>query len=146
MTVTRELPALFILAATVAIGQAGLAWAGGPPHAVPAELSGSYTYQSDTGRVMDVTTAREAQMLGSTDLEQLEWATAHGRVLYSFNIRDFFRLHSDFLAQGKSHAGMVLAQQQLYSIGEQMRRLLKLVAVKSAEEMIDQVEFLSGWG
>jgi len=41
---------------------------------------------------------------------------------------------------------MVLAQQQSYSIGDQMRRLLKLVAVKSAEEMIDQVEFLSGWG
>jgi Domain of unknown function (DUF5615) len=97
-------------------------------------------------RGLDVSTAREAQMLGSTDLEQLYWATAQGRVLYSFNIRDFFRLHSDYLAQGKSHAGMVLAQQQLYSIGEQMRRLLKLVAVKSAEEMIDQVEFLSGWG
>ena len=53
-------------------------------------------------RGLDVTTAREAQMLGSTDLEQLEWASAHGRVLYSFNIRDFFRLHSDFIAQGKS--------------------------------------------
>ena len=51
-------------------------------------------------------------MLGSADLEQLGWATAHGRVLYSFNIRDFFRLHSDSLEQGKSHAGMVLAQQQ----------------------------------
>ena len=40
-------------------------------------------------RGLDVTTAGEAQMLGSTDLEQLDWATAHGRVLYSFNIRDF---------------------------------------------------------
>ena len=30
------------------------------------------------------------------------WATAHGRILYSFNIADFFQLHSDFLAQGKS--------------------------------------------
>ena len=97
-------------------------------------------------RGLDMATAREAQMLGSTDLEQLDWATAHGRVLYSFNIRDFFRLHSDFLEQGNSHAGMILAQQQSYSIGEQMRRLLKLVAVRSAEEMIDQVEFLSGWG
>ena len=97
-------------------------------------------------RGVDVTTAREAQMLGSTDLEQLDWAAAHGRVLYSFNIRDFFRLHSDFLVQGKSHAGIILAQQQWYSLGEQMRRLLKLIAAKSAEEMIDQVEFLGAWG
>ena len=52
-------------------------------------------------RGLDVTTAREAQMLGSTDLEQLDWATAHGRVLYSF--RDYFRFHSECLAQGKSH-------------------------------------------
>ena len=32
-------------------------------------------------RGLNVTTAREAQMLGSTDLEQLDWAAAHGRVL-----------------------------------------------------------------
>jgi len=29
------------------------------------------------------------------------WATAHGRILYSFNIADFFQLHSGFLAQGR---------------------------------------------
>lgn len=97
-------------------------------------------------RGVDVTTAREAQMLGCTDLEQLVWAIANERVLYSFNIGDFFHLHSAVLAQGKSHAGIILAQQQLYSIGEQMRRLLKLIATRSAEEMIDQVEFLSAWG
>jgi hypothetical protein len=57
-------------------------------------------------RGVDVTTAREARMLGTTDLAQLVWATEHGgRVLYSFNIRDFFCLHTDFLAQGKSRAG-----------------------------------------
>jgi hypothetical protein len=38
---------------------------------------------------------------------------------------------------------MVLAPQQRYSVGEQMRRLLKLMAAKSAEEMENQVEFLS---
>ena len=52
-------------------------------------------------RGLDVTTAREAQVLGSTDLEQLDWATAHRRVLYSFNILDFFRLHSDSLCTGQ---------------------------------------------
>lgn len=51
----------------------------------------------------------------------------------------------DYLTQGKSHAGIVLAQQQGYSVGEQMRRLLKLIAVKSAEEMRNQIEFLSAW-
>jgi hypothetical protein len=31
-------------------------------------------------------------------------------------------------------------------VGEQMRRLLRLMAAKSAEEMENQVEFLSAWG
>jgi len=33
-----------------------------------------------------------------------------------------------------------------YSIGEQMRRLLRLISSKSAEAMQDQVEFLGTWG
>ncbi|MEH1936351.1 MAG: hypothetical protein V7L14_22145 [Nostoc sp.] len=36
--------------------------------------------------------------------------------------------------------------QQGYSVGEQMRRLLKLIAAKPAENMQNQVEFLSSWG
>ena len=97
-------------------------------------------------RGVDVITARDAGMIERRDEEQLEYAAAHGRVLYSFNVGDFWRLHSAFLMQGKSHAGIVLARQQHYSVGEQMRRLLKLVATKSAEEMTNQVEFLSTWG
>jgi hypothetical protein len=97
-------------------------------------------------RGVDVTTAFEAGMIERDDREHLDYATRQGRVLYSFNVGDFSRLHADSLLQGKSHAGIVLAQQQCYSVGEQMRRLLKLIAIKSAEEMKDQVEFLSAWG
>jgi hypothetical protein len=95
---------------------------------------------------VDVTTALEVGMIERDDREHLDYATRQGRVLYSFNVGDFSRLHVDSLLQGKSHAGLVLAQQQRYSVGEQMRRLLKLIALKSAEEMKDQVEFLSAWG
>ena len=38
------------------------------------------------------------------------------------------------------------AHQQRYSIGEQMYRLLNLVAKRTAEEMQNHVEFLSAWG
>ena len=51
MTITRELPAAIILAAGVAIGSAGTASADGPLQPSPGELSGTYTYESDTGRV-----------------------------------------------------------------------------------------------
>ena len=69
-----------------------------------------------------------------------------GRVLYTCNMADFYRLHTNYLTQGKTHAGIILACQQRYSIGEQMRRLLKLAATRSAQEMKDNVEFLQAWG
>jgi uncharacterized protein with PIN domain len=97
-------------------------------------------------RGIDVLTALEAGMIERSDEEHLEYATKEGRVLYSFNVRDYFRLHTEYLSQGKSHAGIILARQQRYSIGDQMRRLLRLIAAKSAEEMKNHVEFLSAWG
>jgi hypothetical protein len=38
-----------------------------------------------------------------------------------------------------------MGQQQRYSIGTQLRGLLKLIEAKSAEKMQNQVEFLSHW-
>ncbi len=96
-------------------------------------------------RGVDVVTASDAGMVERTDSDHLEYAAAQGRVLYSFNVADFYRVHSAFLMQGRSHAGIVLARQQHYSVGEQMRRLLRLIATKSAEEMKNEVEFLSAW-
>lgn len=42
-------------------------------------------------------------------------------------------------------AGIILARQRRNSVGEQMRRLLRLIATKPTEEMKNQVEFLSAW-
>jgi hypothetical protein len=96
-------------------------------------------------RSVDVITALEIGMGGRDDEVHLEYAAAQGRVLYSFNRGDFCRLHSEWLASGKSHTGIILSFQK-YDVGEQMRRLLKLIALKTAEEMRNQVEFLSNWG
>lgn len=95
---------------------------------------------------MDVTNAVDAGHAGTSDLEQLEHATADGRVLFTYNIGDFFKLHTHLLQGGKSHAGLILAPQQRYSVGEQMRRILRTSGERDAEGMRDQVEFLSRWG
>ena len=97
-------------------------------------------------RGADVTRAQEVGLAGSPDKVQLGWCRTDGRVLYSFNVGDFYGLHSDYLAAGEHHAGIILAPQQRYSVGEQMRRLLRLIAVRSAEDMRDRVEFLNEWG
>jgi hypothetical protein len=97
-------------------------------------------------RGVDVMTALDAEMLGEPDDRQLAYAGAQGRAIYSFNVADFCRLHAEWLAEGRSHSGIVLAQQQQYSIGEQMRRLVRLVGALSAEDMRNRLAFLGSWG
>lgn len=97
-------------------------------------------------RGIDATSALEVGMADSSDEEQLEFARTEGRVLSSFNVADFQRIHTQYLSQGETHAGIILAAQQRYSVGERIRRLQKLIAARSAEEMNDRLEFLSDWG
>jgi hypothetical protein len=97
-------------------------------------------------RGVDVMTAHDAGYIGEPDDKHLACAVAHGCALYSFNVADFMKLHRACLAEGRHHAGIILAQQQRYGVGEQMRRLLHLIGTKSAERMRDSVEFLSAWG
>jgi hypothetical protein len=97
-------------------------------------------------RGVDVLTALDAGLTGRPDGEHLSFASDEGRALYSFNVADFMRLHYARLAEGGHHAGLVLGQQQRCGVGEQMRRLLRLVGTKPAERMRDAVEFLRAWG
>lgn len=93
-------------------------------------------------RGADVTTVIDENMNERDDREQLEYATQQRRVIYTFNVGHFCKLHKDYLAQGKSHAGIIVVYRQRYSVGEQIRRLLKLLSTNSAEDMIDRLSFL----
>ena len=97
-------------------------------------------------RGAEVTCAQEEGLMAATDREQLDWCAKHGRVLYTFNVGDFHALHTEFVTSGREHAGVVLAPQQRYSIGEQMRRLLRLKAGRTAEQMRSEIVFLSNLG
>jgi hypothetical protein len=96
-------------------------------------------------RGMDVTNAVDAGQAGSPDRVQLEHATADGRVLFTYNVGDFFALHTQFRQEGRPHAGLILAVQRRYSVGEQMRRILRLNRERSSDDMRNRVEFLGSW-
>lgn len=97
-------------------------------------------------RGMDVTTVRDERRQAQTDEQQLNFAANQDRVIYSFNQKDYAVLHVKFLEQGQSHAGIIIAQKDRYSIGEQMRRLVRLADALSVEEMKDRIEYLNAWG
>ena len=101
--------------------------------------------QALRAREVDVRTASEEGMVGRSDIDQLRRAAQLERVLYSFNVRHFYQLHSIFLAQSTEHYGIILVQQQRYSIGDQVRGILQLIAAISAADMMNRVEFLGPW-
>ena len=97
-------------------------------------------------RGWDVTSSRERGLLRFSDEEQLAWAADQGRALFTYNASDFCRLHAGFLRQGRHHAGIIIGDQQTASIGEEIRRLIRISESKTAVEMNDCLEFLSNWG
>ena len=97
-------------------------------------------------RGVDILTALEAGTTKATDEQQLAFAAAQGRAIYSFNVGDSCRLHSEWLVEPRSHAGIALARQQQFSVGEQMRRLVRLIGTLSQEDMRNRLEFLGDWG
>ena len=97
-------------------------------------------------RGVPIITPIEENLIGNTDEEQLLYASQRRCVLYTFNISDFYALHTRWMAIERHHAGLILAPQQKFSVGEKLRRILCLRAAKSAEAMCDRAEFLSRWG
>jgi len=97
-------------------------------------------------RRIDVLTPSDCGMIGRSDEEHLQRAASDGRVLYSFNVKDFSLLHARWVSTGRQHSGIVLGFQQRYSIGEQLRRLLHLVSRVPTADMLSRLEYLSTWG
>jgi hypothetical protein len=97
-------------------------------------------------RRVDILTASDAGMINKGDGDHLRWAARNQRALYSFNMADYTWLHRQWLARGEPHSGIILASQQRYSVGEQLRRLLRLLSRTTAEEMQHRLEYLSVWG
>jgi len=93
-----------------------------------------------------VITPIEENLIGRTDEQQLAYAAERECVLYTFNVSDFYQLHTRWLEAARHHCGVILAPQQRFPIGDQLRRILRLRAARTAEEMRDRAEFLSKWG
>lgn len=94
---------------------------------------------------LDIVTVADVDRLGYSDNDQLAWATEQGRALYSFNVRDFSRLHTKIMTVGKSHAGIIVVPRQRYSIGDQLGGLLNLSKSCTAEDLVNQLIFLGNY-
>jgi hypothetical protein len=96
-------------------------------------------------RGVDVLTAFEAGMIERNDADHLDFSTQQQRVLLTCNVGDFCRLHAEFVASQQAHAGIICMQQQTASIGDTLRRLLRLLNTVTSDEMNNRLEFLTNW-
>jgi predicted nuclease of predicted toxin-antitoxin system len=95
-------------------------------------------------RGVDAISAGETGMREQSDDAQLAFAVSQGRAIVTFNVGDYVKLHARYLKSAVSHYGVIVSPQ--YTIGETLRRVLKLVNTLSAEEMRNRLEYLSQWG
>ncbi len=74
------------------------------------------------------------------DEVQLREASKRGRIIFTFNIRDFTPL-----AQIKTHAGILLAEQNAWTLSGLIRSIDRVLSETTAEEWIGQVRWLNQW-
>ena len=91
-------------------------------------------------RHIDATSIYDINQRGWDDESVLAHAAREGRVLVTHNIRHFVALHRCYLAEGRTHAGIVLTTNRY--IGRLMEALLSLTEATTPEEMASQIRFL----
>lgn len=92
-------------------------------------------------RGVDAGSARDANNLGLSDEEQLEYARRERAIIFTHD-DDFLCLAHDWLQQGKEHEGIIYVHEQKLSVGECIRRLMGYALILNAEGMKNRVEFL----
>jgi len=107
-----------------------------------ADTSQKTLYRALLERDHDVTrTPNDWMPLDADDEHQLLGATAQGRCIFSFNIRDYM-----VLAQRHPyHGGIILVAQRSMSLAEMISVLDRLLSHTDAADWPGQVRWLSDW-
>lgn len=95
------------------------------------------------GRGFDVLRTEDAGKDTASDEEQLAFASAEGRAILTYNIRDFAPLHEQWQTDGRSHAGIIVSQQHgRRDYGVLLSRMLTLLNQLTTEEMVNNLVHL----
>jgi hypothetical protein len=107
-----------------------------------ADVSIKALYHALLARGYDVTrTPNEWMFQDAGDEAQLLGATAQGRVIFTFNIRDFVPLAK----RHPHHRGIILAHQGNFALADLISTLDRCLSSTQAEDWIGPVRWLSDW-
>lgn len=94
-------------------------------------------------RGYDVVTVKDAGRKGLSDFEQLQYASSQNRVIFTFNVADFCKIHSVFMKESFDHSGIILSRQ--FPIGTIVKALLRLLSDMKHERLRNSIVWLSDW-
>lgn len=95
-----------------------------------------------TERGHDATrTPNEWMAADASDEAQLLTATAQGRCVFTFNVRDFVVLAQRY----PRHGGIILAAQASWTLSDLIVALDRVLSETEAEDWISKVQWLNDW-
>lgn len=107
-----------------------------------ADTSIKALHQTLEARGHDITrTPTDWMPRDASDEAQLLGATAQGRILFTFNVRDYIPL----ARRHPGHAGIVLAAQRSWDLSDLIAALDRLLSETDAGEWRGQVRWLNQW-
>ncbi len=107
-----------------------------------ADTSSKALHSALVERGHDVTrTPTEWMPFDASDEQQLLGATAQGRAIFTYNIRDFIVLGDRY----PHHAGIILARQKSMSLNELIHALDCVLRETDPNEWIGQTRWLNDW-
>lgn len=107
-----------------------------------ADVSIKALYEALIARGHDVTrTPNEWIARDATDETQLLKAAAHGRCIFTFNVRDFAIL----ARRHPQHGGVILAAQTSWTLSGLIAALDRLLSETEASDWTGQVRWLNDW-
>lgn len=107
-----------------------------------ADASIKALHQALVARGHDVTrTPTEWMPLDASDEAQLLGATAQGRCIFTFSVRDFIILAQRY----PQHSGIILAAQKSWTLSDLIAALDRLLSETEAADWVGQVRWLNEW-
>lgn len=107
-----------------------------------ADTSAKALHKALIDRGHDVTrTPTKWMAMDVSDEEQLLGATAQGRCIFTFNVRDFMALAQRY----SQHRGIVLAAQKSWTLPELIAALDRLLTSTQVADWDGQVRWLNVW-
>lgn len=82
---------------------------------------------------------------GFGDEEHLEFAASEGWTMFTFDTGDFARLHWQWIATGRSHAGIIVYPNSLLPVGEMLRRMTRRLADFEEQSLAGKLVYLSDY-